>query len=77
MTAAAPIYPKRWPRCPYCGEPALDGHITCGSLFCSEAAAQRAHVGDDLGFMNYLRTPLDVVRALAPDLVHAAEAAHA
>lgn len=29
-------YPKNWPRCPRCGEPVLDGHITCGRLECDE-----------------------------------------
>ena len=29
-------YPKDWPRCPRCGDYALDGHITCGQLECNE-----------------------------------------
>jgi hypothetical protein len=34
------MYPKDWPKCPGCGEPALDGHITCGKLKCDERAAR-------------------------------------
>jgi hypothetical protein len=30
-------YPANWPQCPKCGEPALDGHITCGSVECNES----------------------------------------
>lgn len=37
-TAAAKMYPANWPRCPGCGEPALDGHITCGNVACNEGA---------------------------------------
>lgn len=33
---AGPTYPDDWPRCPGCGAPALDGHITCGKLGCNE-----------------------------------------
>jgi hypothetical protein len=29
-------YPPDWPRCPVCGEHALDGHITCGRVECDE-----------------------------------------
>lgn len=29
-------YPHDWPRCPGCGKPALDGHITCGDAGCDE-----------------------------------------
>lgn len=29
-------YPPDWPRCPGCGKPALDGHITCGDARCDE-----------------------------------------
>jgi hypothetical protein len=29
-------YPPGWPRCPACGAPVLDGHITCGSVACDE-----------------------------------------
>jgi hypothetical protein len=32
-----PGYPPDWPKCPSCGEPALDGHITCGKATCDEA----------------------------------------
>ena len=35
---AMPLYPDDWPRCPGCGEPALDGHITCGDVRCGEGA---------------------------------------
>jgi len=31
------MYPEGWPKCPGCGEPALDGHITCGSATCNES----------------------------------------
>jgi hypothetical protein len=30
-------YPADWPRCPGCGDPALDGHVTCGDVRCDEA----------------------------------------
>jgi hypothetical protein len=30
------IYPENWPRCPYCGDYALDGHLTCGRVACDE-----------------------------------------
>lgn len=30
-------YPPGWPRCPGCGRPALDGHITCGNAVCNES----------------------------------------
>lgn len=33
----APGYPPGWRRCPACGLPALDGHITCGSYGCNES----------------------------------------
>jgi len=39
-------YPADWPRCPACGEPALDGHITCGSFACNEAWHRR-RLADD------------------------------
>lgn len=29
-------YPVGWPRCRRCGAPVLDGHLTCGSVTCSE-----------------------------------------
>ena len=29
-------YPIDWPKCPGCGLPALDGHITCGNVECDE-----------------------------------------
>jgi hypothetical protein len=31
-------YPIGWPKCPSCGAPALDGHITCGQAMCNEGA---------------------------------------
>jgi len=30
------IYPANWPRCPQCGDYAMDGHITCNRLECDE-----------------------------------------
>jgi hypothetical protein len=35
-------YPKDWPKCPKCGDPAMDGHITCGKLECDELFERRA-----------------------------------
>lgn len=32
------LYPSDWPRCPGCGQPALDGHITCGDVRCGEGS---------------------------------------
>lgn len=32
------MYPKDWPKCLGCGEPVMDGHLTCGSVGCKEAA---------------------------------------
>lgn len=29
-------YPPGWPRCPQCDDYAMDGHITCGRVECSE-----------------------------------------
>jgi len=29
-------YPEGWPRCPACGDYAMDGHITCGRWQCDE-----------------------------------------
>jgi len=34
-------YPVDWPRCPACGMPALDGHITCGAVACNEGEWRR------------------------------------
>ena len=31
------MYSPDWPRCPVCGEYALDGHVTCGRVACNEA----------------------------------------
>jgi len=33
-------YPPDWPKCVYCGDAALDGHLTCGRVTCSEAQAR-------------------------------------
>ena len=35
-------YPDWWPDCVTCGEPALDGHLTCGRAECDEGAAREA-----------------------------------
>ena len=32
------MYPENWPRCPSCGDYAMDGHITCGKAQCQEGA---------------------------------------
>lgn len=34
-------YPTDWPRCPCCGDFALDGHITCGRFQCNEGEQRR------------------------------------
>jgi hypothetical protein len=34
-------YPADWPRCPVCGNFALDGHITCGDVHCNEGEQRR------------------------------------
>lgn len=37
------MYPPNWPRCD-CGQPCLDGHLTCGNVACgtqAEAEARR------------------------------------
>lgn len=39
--AKATGYPSDWPKC-YCGEPVLDGHLTCGRVECDEGAARAA-----------------------------------
>ena len=36
------MYPKDWPRCPRCGDFAMDGHITCGRFECNESSARDA-----------------------------------
>jgi hypothetical protein len=33
-------YPVDWPRCMFCGNFALDGHLTCGRAECNEADAR-------------------------------------
>ncbi len=35
------IYPKDWPKCPKCGDNALDGHVTCGQWKCNEGLTRR------------------------------------
>ena len=42
------MYPKDWPKCPKCREPALDGHITCGKRECDEQFQRRARGFPDL-----------------------------
>jgi hypothetical protein len=34
-------YSPDWPRCPVCGEYALDGHITCGKADCDEGLQRK------------------------------------
>jgi hypothetical protein len=34
-------YPADWPKCPSCGAPAMDGHITCGKAACDESGRRR------------------------------------
>jgi len=34
-------FPDNWPRCPGCGDYALDGHITCGRAECNEGKWRR------------------------------------
>lgn len=46
------LYPPDWPKC-HCGEPALDGHLTCGRLECDEAQARR----DGQRIDQYVRVP--------------------
>jgi hypothetical protein len=36
-------YPPDWPKCPACGKPAMDGHITCGQAACNEGARRHEH----------------------------------
>lgn len=33
-------YPAFWPRCVFCGDFALDGHLTCGRATCNEREAR-------------------------------------
>jgi hypothetical protein len=47
------MYPSNWPRCPGCGEPALDGKKTCGEVKCTEAPKRRH--------------PLQILVGLKPD----------
>jgi hypothetical protein len=48
IRAGAPAdgYPAGWPRCPECGAPALDGHITCGRARCAEAARRHREAAE-------------------------------
>lgn len=39
-------YPANWPRCPNCGDYALDGHITCGRAACDEGGQRRQRERD-------------------------------
>jgi hypothetical protein len=39
------LYPPNWPRCPVCGEPAMDGHLPCGGVTYGEAE-QRDRMAD-------------------------------
>jgi len=32
-------YPQGWPTCA-CGDPVLDGHLTCGRVECDESGAR-------------------------------------
>lgn len=46
------MYPSDWPKCVWCGDPALDGHLTCGKASCGESEARfqdagRAMFGSD------------------------------
>lgn len=45
-TSPAPGYPPGWPSCA-CGLPALDGHLTCGTVTCDERAARARAAVDD------------------------------
>lgn len=42
-------YPKDWPRCPKCGDYAMDGHITCGRFECNEGRTRRERTSDEGG----------------------------
>lgn len=48
MTANS--YPDDWPACVFCGEPAMDGHLTCGRATCNESEARHdTHTEPDYG----------------------------
>ena len=36
------MYPANWPRCVYCGDYAMDGHLTCGRVQCNEVRARES-----------------------------------
>ena len=38
---SAPGYPPDWANCPGCGQPAMDGHITCGNAACGPESRWR------------------------------------
>lgn len=40
------MYPEGWPRCPVCGDSALDGHLTCGRIECDEKGQRAERDGD-------------------------------
>lgn len=40
------MYPTDWPRCPTCGDYAMDGHLTCGRLACDEAGRRDERLDD-------------------------------
>lgn len=43
---STPMYPSDWPRCPVCGDFAMDGHITCGRAQCNEGEQRRRRQGE-------------------------------
>lgn len=47
------MYPDNWPRCLYCDDYALDGHLTCGKVECDESTAR-----DDIAEMDPHNDPL-------------------
>jgi hypothetical protein len=48
-------YPDNWPRCPACGDYALDGHITCGRVGCDEAGQRALQRGAEPFWMQDVR----------------------
>jgi hypothetical protein len=53
-------YPTDWPRCPVCGDFALDGHVTCGRAECNESREREARS------LNRPRTKTEHERATGP-----------
>jgi len=49
-------FPDNWPRCPGCGDYALDGHITCGRVECNEAKWRRRHADEFYKGVDFVRT---------------------